>query len=370
MITRPAFLPLLAVLAACGTPEAAVEAPILPAGTVVLDADQLAAADLAFDTVAIRTVALPVAVPGMLDAPDPARAEVGSIVDGRVEQVYVVPGSRVQAGDILVRIHSHELTTARRDVVAAEAAANVAIAAHERSTRLLAAGAVSREEVERRTADRAAAEGELARAREIVEHLAPDGDDVAVRAPTSGVVFAVHAHLGAAVLEGAALVELGDDRALWFTAWVPEPAVPALAPAAAARITLAAFPADTFGARLVRVGGRVDPARRAVDVRAAIVSPPQGARPGMMGTLHLASGPAVARAVLPADAVQRGAGGPAVFVVDAPDRFRRLPVEEAVTLADGTVAVRGLPAGLRVVTRGAYTLRAMLEGDPEAGHAH
>lgn len=364
---RRLMLPL--VLAACATPPQEVEEAALPEGTVELTPVQLAEARLAFDTVRVEAVAVPLAVPGVLDAPDPAMAHVGSIVEGRVEQVLVVPGTRVAAGALLVRIHSHELSTARGDLVTAEAAERAARQAHERSVRLLAAGAVAREEVEQREAAWIAATGELRRAQEIVEHLHPINEDVAVRAPVAGVVFAVHVNLGDAVLPGTRLVELGDDRTLWVTGWVPELAVPGLAPATPVRVTLAAFPGDTFAARVVHVGGRVDPVRRAVDVRVALQSPPRGMRPGMFATLHLDAGPRAQRAVLPAEAVQRTGDGAVVYVVDAPNRFRRLPVTGAVTLADGRVAVEGLAAGMVVVGRGAYVVRSMLEGG-DAGHAH
>lgn len=362
---------LLLALVACGSsPGEVTEGPTLPAGTIELTVAQLAEANIALDTVRITDVAVPIAIPGSVDAADPTSAIAGSIVDGRVEQVYVIPGARVAAGDLLVRIHSHELADARRDLIAAEAEANAARRAWERSARLLEARAVAVEEVEAREATWLAAKGELARATEIVEHLHPVGEDVTIRAPTSGVVFSVSVHLGEAVMAGQPLVQLGDDRALWVTAWVPEVAVPGLQPAAAARVTLAAFPNDTFAARLVRLGGRVDPVRRAVDVRAALTSPPQGLRPGMFAMLHLETGPPQPRAVLPEEAVQRGEGGTAVFVVDAPNRFRRVPVADAVMLPGGMVAVSGLRDGMVVVTRGAYTLRALLETDPEAGNAH
>jgi cobalt-zinc-cadmium efflux system membrane fusion protein len=362
---------LVLVLAACNAPpQEEAEGPALPAGTVELTDAQLADAEITLDTVRISEVAVPIAIPGMVDAADPGSAVAGSIVGGRVEQVYVIPGARVAAGDILVRIHSHELADARRDLVAAEANLAAVRQAYERSARLLEAKAVAREEVEAREAAWLAAKGELARAAEIVDHLHPVGEDVTVRAPVSGVVFNVTTRIGEAVLPGQPLVELGNDRTLWITAWVPELAVPSLQPAATARVTLAAFPGDTFAARLVRLGGRIDPMRRAVDVRAALTSPPQGLRPGMFATLHLETGPRQPRAVLPEEAVQRGEGGAAVFVADAPNRFRRVPVADAVMLPDGMVAVTGLQDGMVVVGRGAYTVRALLEADPEAGHAH
>ncbi len=354
----------LLLAAACGKgPEAEAPQRALPAGTVEFTPAQMAQATLGFDTVRIASTTIPIALPGTLDTPDPETAHVGSIVSGRIDQVMVLPGDRVRAGQPLVKIHSHELATARRDLEAAEAAATTAKAALDRSTRLLAAGAVAREEVEQRNAAYRAAEAEHQRAAELVSHLRPDGEDVIIAAPRAGVIFMVDAKLGDVVLEGAPLVELGDDRALWVTAWVPEASLSLVTAATQVRVTLAAFPGDTLPARVVRRGGRVDATRRAVDIRVALERRPPGLRPGMFAMVHIPGGQRVERAILPAEAVQRVGDGAEVYVVDAPNRFRRFPVTDAVLLEDGRVAVVGLKPGMIVIGRGAFMVRSSLDAE-------
>lgn len=353
------------LLLGCGdaaAPEAV--SPPLPAGVVELDESQARELQLTIDTVRLADVAVPLDVPAMVVTPDPATAHLGSIVEGRVVRVPVLPGDRVRAGDVLVVLHSHELATARRDLVAAEAATAAARAAVERSARLLAAGAVAQEEVEQRRSALAAAEAERARAEEMVSHLHPEGEEATIVAPSDGTVLAVHVNVGEAVVVGAPLVEVGDARTLWVTGWVPERAVPQLGTGREARVTLAAFPGDTFAARIVRTGGALDAARRALDVRVALTSPPRGLVPGMFATLILPTGERAERAVLPAEAVQRTADGAGVYLREGPLRFRFQPVTAVHALPDGTVAVDGLPAGIEIVTAGAYRLRAITEIGP------
>ena len=69
------------------------------------------------------------------------------------------------------------------------------------------------------------------------------------------------------------------------------------------------------------------------------------------------------RAILPAEAVQRVGDGAEVYVVDAPNRFRRLPVTDPVLLADGRVAVLGLSPGMVVVGKGAFVVRSSLDAE-------
>jgi cobalt-zinc-cadmium efflux system membrane fusion protein len=352
-----------ALLASCrGTPERPQEQR-LPAGTVVLTPAQVLAAGIQSDTARIEMVSLPLVVPATLETPEPLSARVGSIVEGRVDNVLVLPGDKVSRGAPLMHIHSHELATAVRDFASAEAQLSMAQSAYDRSQRLLVDEAVPREEVERRHAALEQARAEYARSREVMDHLSPSPQgDVTVRATRAGTVFAVHVRAGTVVTPGTPLVDLGDETQLWATGFVPENAAVLVRPGTQVSITVDAVP-DTIPGRVVRMGGMVDSLRRAVEVRVSLDRVPRGVRPGMFASVVLPSGGRAGRVVLPDAAVQRMADGDVVFLQETPGRFRAHPVR-AVSLDRGRVAVEGLAAGVIVVTRGAYYLRAALQGDP------
>jgi RND family efflux transporter MFP subunit len=365
-MTAPRSAPLLLALAlaACGKDVPPPVAEQLPAGTVVLTPARLKTAKLRTDTVRLESVFLPLRVPATVATPELATARVGSIVEGRVDEVLVIAGDRVERGAPLMLIHSHELATAHRDFASSEAELGAAQAAYDRSARLLADEAVAKEEVERRAAQLATAKAEYRRAQEIMAHLSPSPEgDVTVRAPRAGVVFDVHVRAGEAVTPGSMLVDLGDPTQLWATGFVPENAAIAVTPGSRVAVVLDAMPGDTIMAKVVRAGGRVDSLRRAVEVRVALDRVPTGVRPGMYASLVLPSGARAERVVLPEAAVQRMADGDVVFVQETPGRFRARPVK-AQPLGDGRVAVEGLAGGAVVVTEGAYFVRAALEGVP------
>lgn len=354
------------LLAACTQPPApVVDRP--PAGTVVLTERQRDAAGIAVDTSRLEPVALPLRVPASVVTADTRTAHVGAIVEGRIDEVTVLPGDRVEAGDPLVHIHSHEVATAQRDLAAAVAQARVARSAFDRSTKLLAEEAVSKEEVERREALWQEAEAELARAKEILAHLSPDADgDAVIRSPRTGTVFDVRVRPGEAVVVGAPLVTLGDATRLWATGFVPENAALGLKPGDGVLVHFDATPGTEARGRVVRVGGIVDSLRRAVEVRVELLTAPAGIKPGMFASLLVPAADRAERVVLPADAVQRTTDGEVVFVAETATRFRPHPVK-AASLPDGRMAVDGLPAGLAVVTKGAYALKSQLLAPPAGG---
>src|SRR5690606_27955754 len=208
--------------------------PAADPGIVQLTPEQVRTAGIEVQAVSLDSVPLPVRVPGTLTSPDTALASLGSIVEGQVGQVLVVPGDEVKRGQPLMRIHAHELTDALRDRDAARARLEYTSSALERSRLLLEAGAVSREEVERRQAEFEQVQAEMIRSEEWVRHLNPSPDgEVVVRSPRDGVVFRVHVGPGSAVTPGAPLLELGGTGVLWVTGFVPENTAARLSPGTA-----------------------------------------------------------------------------------------------------------------------------------------
>lgn len=224
---------------------------------------------------------------------DPANTQaLGSIVEGRITQVLVQAGDRVTRGQILVTIHSHELTAARNELAQASAgraesenAAQLAATAAARADRLYAAQAGSLADLERARAAKTAAEAgqrraaaEFERATEMVSHLrAPgpfsrgiDPEDVLVRAPFDGVVVARDGEPGAVVVPGAQLVSVSRTGSILLAMRLPEAALGAAKIGSDVRFTVPAFPGRPFSARVTRVAPTLDSLSRTAEVFAAV----------------------------------------------------------------------------------------------------
>ena len=224
---------------------------------------------------------------------DPMNTQaLGSIVEGRVTQVLVQAGDRVTRGQVLVTIHSHELTAARNELAQAmagkaesENAAQLAATAAARAERLYAAQAGSLADLERARAAKVAAEAgqhraaaEYERATEMVSHLrAPgplrsgiDPEDVLVRAPFAGVVVARDVQPGAVVTPGAQLVSVSRTGTVLLSMRLPEAALGAAKIGSDVRFTVPAFPGRPFVARVTRVAPTLDSLSRTAEVFAAV----------------------------------------------------------------------------------------------------
>ena len=284
-------------LAGCGGKPAEPVTAAAGAATEARDTAYMTAAALAISNVRVDTIRRTVwreswQTPARLILDPTTTQSLGSIVEGRVTQVFVQPGDVVRAGQVLVTIHSHELTDARNTLAQARAgaaeaasAATVSAAALARSERLYAAKAGSLAELERaRNAQVAADEGkrraaaELERAREIVDHLhsdAPVGrgveeEDVLIRAPFAGVVVAREVQPGTVVLPGASLVTVSRAGTVLLSMRLPEAALGAASVGSQVAFTVPAYPGRTFAARVRRVSPMLDSMSRTAEVHATV----------------------------------------------------------------------------------------------------
>jgi cobalt-zinc-cadmium efflux system membrane fusion protein len=376
----------LGMTAACG---GGADAPPLPeaalADTATLSAEALAIAGITTDTARLGAWMASVTVPGRVML-DPARLEtIGSITEGRVKVVTVRVGDRVNAGDVLVMIHSHEIMDARSQLARAEAqlsSANaeyrLAVTAAERAARLLAAKAMSQAEVERaetvRIAAQAAvtqAEAEHERAEALVEHLAglgplpagADPHDVLIRTPIAGVVVTRDVQPGTVVLPGQSLVTVGDPNALLLQLRVPERDATAARVGAQVRVTLTERPDVQLEARVTRVAPTVDRDTRTLEVLAAPVGRGTLPRAESYAQAELRAASGGEAIMVPQGAVQALEGD--TIVIAASPRGAGLFIEAVPVRvgrrAGGMAEIRsGLEAGRVVVVQGAAIAKAEL----------
>lgn len=305
-------------------------------------------------------------VQGTVHVPDTARVLAGSWVEGRVERIHVLEGDIVQVGTPLLRLHSHELAEWYAERQRAEAEHQVAERAVARGRELLAAGAISTAQFEQREATAARTEADLTLARTMLRHLNPDGDDVVIRASRAGTVLRIFVAPGETVLPGAPLIETGNTQDLWISGALPETLAGHVSVGDSVALHFPVLAGATAQGQIIAMGARVDPLLRTLDFRVQGVGLPQGVRLGMLASIHiLASGgadPALAGSVqVPVSAVQRHDDGFIVFVPEGDHGFRAVPVEVLRRDAE-TAILSGISIGSTVVSQGAYTLRAVLEG--------
>lgn len=348
---------------------------------VAFNASQVAHGGVRWSSVVLSPSSASAIVPGQIVPNEDRTARLGAPARGRVIAVRVRPGDRVSRGDVLVTMQSAEAGMAQADVskadadlVSKKAQAVYAASARARAERLLTLKAIPQQDYERAIADdeqaRASlsqAQSEVRRARGTASALDASASvsangEIALRSPLSGVVLARTAVPGAVVDAGAPLAVVTDPTSLWVAIAAPETMTGLFARGGHVRLTVPAYPADTFGARVEAVSAGLDPETRTLSVRAVTSDAKGKLKAEMLASVEVEGARSILAAVVPEDAVQLIAGVPTVFVVETDAkggaRFSRRSVELG-TRSNGQVAViNGLRPGDLVVTQGAFAVKA------------
>ena len=325
-------------------------------------------------------------VAGRMVIPDDASWRVGVLVEGRIESVSANPGDFVHKGQILARMHSHEVHeawaayhTAATEIVRLDAAQSLAQRNYDRAQRLLALKAAAVQEVEQAKQDLINAQSAVANAKIAVErerfHIEDtlglsidsgsssaggDPELIPILSPAEGYILQKNVTPGSTIQPSTDAFVIGALQRLWMLASVTEDKLPQLHIGQAATIVLEDNLGQTFSGRVTNLGQQSDAATRLVPVRIDVPNTNNRLRPEMLATAEIAVGPEVRTLLVPQDSIQQVNGADVVFVQCGSDCFEVRPVRKGEIFGSRVRIVEGLRSGDRVVARGSFVVKSQL----------
>lgn len=274
--------------------------------------------------------------------------QISSTITETVSAVHFNDGDRVAAGTPLVEMTSNE---EHAQLEEARATVDEARRQYERVQSLQQQGTAAAALLDERRRDLDTARARLAA---IESRLA----DRLIKAPFAGVIGLRNVSIGALVEPGDAIATLDDDGVMKLEFAVPSVYLAALRTGLAVSATSAAFDARAFRGTLTAVDSRVDPATRAILVRAALPNADRALRPGLLMNVELFANPRDSLAV-PEEALTGLGDRQFVFVVDTAhdNAVERREVRLGARRPGFAEIVAGLKAGERVITQGAAKVK-------------
>jgi cobalt-zinc-cadmium efflux system membrane fusion protein len=345
-------------------------------GIVKVGADLVKEGLLVVETTRLEPVRRAIYLTGEIGFDEQAVGHVRPQVEGTIRSVKVKLGQAVQAGHPLLEQDSREVDEAW------------AAWQEARSLGELAAGNLRRQEALRKDqitsereylAARHEADAADIRTRAAADRLSrlgvrsptPEGPEdarrtaprVVIRAPISGTILSMDAVPGEVIRPEDLLLVLGDASRLWVWADLYESD---LAPVHAAfeqgrveaRVSVKAWPGESFGGRLDMVGTTLDPASRTVKARILVENPGGRLRPGMFADvqLDLPGGEPVVTG--PKHAILEDAGRTFLFRRLDAEHFIRRPVRVGGSWGDRVELPEGVEAGVEIASEGCFLLKS------------
>jgi membrane fusion protein (multidrug efflux system) len=284
------------------------------------------------------------------------RAPIAAEVGGRITEVLVDEGTRVEAGTPVLAIDPERRRLERDSAQARADEAEAALREQERELRrvsdLRARKVASQTQLEQAETAR-----KLAQAR----HLAAEAElgvleralrDATVAAPFSGYVARRHVGRGEYVQPGTPLFELVSLDPIEVEFSVTEVDSGRVAAGQEVGVRLAPFPDETFGATVSFVSPTIDPTTRTLRVKAQLENREGKLRPGLFARVDLGISERSGVPMVPEEAILQRSDGAVVFRSNGDHRVERLVIETGVHREGYVEVVRGLAPGELVVSRG------------------
>ena len=278
---------------------------------------------------------------------------------GRIVAIYVEAGDHVRRGQVLAKIDDavmvQQVHRLEASLEQAKAQAALSSAEYQRGQGVEAAGALSKEDIEKR---RATSLTDAANVKVVAAQLAEAQARLGrtrITAPVDGTVLTRKAEVGQIANPGGdALFRVASGGEVEMRGQIAEQDLAQLKSGQEATVYVTGL-TQAFSGKVRLLGAVIDPATRLGEIRIAL-KPDPALRPGAFarGIVTVAKSQ---RPVLPQTAVLADNEGSYVLVVGPDNKVARRPVRVAGTTDTGVIIAEGLTGQERVVSTAAGFLR-------------
>jgi membrane fusion protein, multidrug efflux system len=321
------------VVSGCGKPQESSPSAALPVASVrtqVIESKSRVATEEVVGTVRAKL-----------------RSVIEGKVSGKIEQMLVVPGQQVKAGETLAVIDAREVQARYDQAVAVRQQAEADL---KRFTLLLEQKILSQAEFDNAQAKARVAIASATEAETLLDYTK-------VTAPFAGVITRKHADVGDLATPGKPLLEMEDSTALRLEADVPEAVVGKLTLGDKLPVRISALEKELAGV-ISEIAPAADPNSRTFLVKLDLPGT-TGLRAGQFGRVAMPVGETTALRVPASALVQRGQMELVFIVADNKAQLRI--VKTGKRIGDEVELVSGVAAGEQIV---AENVAGLMDGQP------
>ncbi|MCH8818691.1 MAG: efflux RND transporter periplasmic adaptor subunit [Acidobacteria bacterium] len=297
------------------------------------------------------------------------KVTVHANLNAMVEEILVEEGTPVREGDVLLRLDDREVRNeyeqadiavdqAKLQMQQAEVKAELSEINHARAQDLFEQKLISQQEfdqaalinrTDRLGTDTAQQQYEAAAAR--LRAASIQLDYTRIVASIGGVITQRLVEVGDRVNSNQEVFSLEEFPPLWARIFVPEKDLPELRVGQRAEVAVETFPEEKFLARIKMINPTIDANSGTVKVTLEMQQT-ERLRPGMFGTVYIATETRPKAVVIPKKAILRERDENRVFVITADNLVEKRDVVLGFSEEDRVEIVEGVQPGEAVITVG------------------
>jgi membrane fusion protein (multidrug efflux system) len=327
-----------AAVGCTGTAPAAIEAPPPPVHAATIEPEAVTPTSMATAEILANR-----------------QSNMRSETAGRVVDVLIEAGDRVEEGQVLLRLDVGRPASATQAANAAVAQSEARLTQAERelgrTKKLVQTGGLPEQRLDdaQDAVRLASAARDAARAE---ARLARRGlTDAVVRAPFGGTIVERMVELGEYLAPGSPLLTLADTSVLKARVLLDPREAIDVSVGSKALVSVYARPQETFSGKVVRVGEVIDPRTRRLPVEIELEDHRGRLRPGLVARFSVETGESTMVMRVPLDGVFERFGSQHVYVVENGIARRRAIVLGPVRAGFAEVT-QGIEPGETVVVKG------------------
>jgi len=320
---------------------------------------------------------------GKVLAPIDKKAIVGYAFPGRILKINAALGQWVKTGTPLITLECEEVGKAKSDYLKTFTECRLAQQNFEREERLFTKDIGAKKDLLETKAQLEIACSNLEAAEKkllvmgfsknqvqefsVAKNITPL---VSINAPIDGRVIQINTFPGAMIEPSTEIMILLNPTTLCIDAEIYEKDLAKIKLNQEVRITVPAYPSETFTGRISYIGDTVHPETRTITVRTQVPNKDFKLKPGMFADIGIQLDRKEKALTIPTEAVLDNLDQKIVFTLES-GSFICKTVETGTTF-DGYIEItKGLKAGETVIVKGNYQLKSKLyEQTLHQAHVH
>ncbi len=186
------------------------------------------------------------------------------------------------------------------------------------------------------------------------------GKALELKASIDGVIVERKSTVGELVGKDAAIYTISDPADLWVLAEIKERDIGQVQVGQETAFTVLAYPDEKFRGKVTRIGDRVEPESRTLELRIETRNDDGRLKAGMFADVEITTSVAHDVLVIPDAALQRIDEDQVVFVPLDANRFEKRVVKLGNAQGSMLQVLSGVKSGEKVVTAGSFILKSQL----------
>jgi cobalt-zinc-cadmium efflux system membrane fusion protein len=351
---------------------------------VKLSAESIKQINLETETVRMQTFTGYLTIPAKVITNQDNEAQIGSLVQGRVHQVFVKLGDYVRAGQTLMTVEGLDIGEIKAGYLIAKAAFDYAKANYERQKKLFDEKIGSQKTLLESQAEYEKALAEYKAEDKKIHSVGLSDEDVAdgkigeehtagtlpIKSPITGVVVERNVVIGQLVDATTNAFKLINTQLVWVDGQVYEKDINRISEKTSAIFAASSYPYENFNGRIIYIGQTVDEQTRTITIRGEFVNAKNKLKPQMFGELKIPVGTNVKAIMIPEESMVIETGQEYVFVQTSDTTFEKRAVITGTSIDNRIEIKEGLKEGEKVTSKGVFYLKSELKKEELEGDAH